>query len=111
MGDVALLLTGDIEMAGERAMSEAHDNLHAEVIKVGHHGSKTSSTAQLVAAVQPRYAVISVGQTSVFGHPNREVVERWTGAGARVLTTGRSGTITATTDGKSLSVKTFVMER
>lgn len=108
LGDRALLLTGDIEMAGESAMLQANENVRADVVKVAHHGSKTSSTAPLVAAAQPRFAVISVGQTSIFGHPNKEVVERWRTSGAQVLTTGQSGTITVTTDGQNLNLETFV---
>ena len=108
LGERALLLTGDIEMAGEGGMLQAGENLRADVIKVAHHGSKTSSTPTLIAAVRPRLAVISVGQTSIFGHPNKEVVERWKTCGAQVLTTGQSGTITVTTDGRNLSLETFV---
>ena len=108
LGGQALLLTGDIEMAGENAVLQAKENLRVDVVKVAHHGSKTSSTSPLVAAAQPRFAVISVGQTSIFGHPNREVVERWRDSGAEVLTTGQSGTITVTTDGQNLRLETFV---
>jgi competence protein ComEC len=108
MADRALLLTGDIESAGERAMLAANENLCADVVKVAHHGSKSSSTVAFVSAAQPRFAVISVGQTSSFGHPSKEVVERWKGSGAQVLSTGQSGTITVTTDGQRLNVQTFV---
>jgi competence protein ComEC len=108
LGDRALLLTGDIEMAGERAIMSSNENLRADVVKVAHHGSKTSSTAELIAAAQSRFAIISVGQTSIFGHPNAQVVERWQNSGARVLTTGSCGTITVTTDGKELDVASFV---
>jgi len=111
LGDRALLLTGDIEMAGEAGMLRALENLRADVIKVAHHGSKTSSTGPLIDAVKPRFAVISVGQTSIFGHPNKEVVERWKAGGAQVLTTGNSGTITVTTDGRDLKVMSYVAER
>lgn len=107
-GDRALLLTGDIEMPGESGMLQARENLRADVVKVAHHGSKTSSTAPLIAAAQPRFAIISVGQTSIFGHPNREVVERWRNSGAQVLTTGNRGTITVTTDGRDLQVASYV---
>jgi competence protein ComEC len=110
LNERALLLTGDIEMAGESAMLQAHENVRADVIKVAHHGSKTSSTAPLIAAVRPRFAVISVGQTSIFGHPNNEVVERWKTSGAQVLTTGQNGTITVTTDGQDLKLETFVKD-
>jgi competence protein ComEC len=108
LGDRALLLTGDVEMAGENGMLRASENLRADVVKVAHHGSKTSSVQALIAAAQPRFAVISVGQTSIFGHPNPEVVERWKSSGAQVLTTGNSGTITVTTDGRDLQVATYV---
>jgi competence protein ComEC len=108
MGGRALLLTGDIEMAGENAMLLARANVRADVVKVAHHGSKTSSTAPLVVAAQPRFAVISVGKTSIFGHPNKEIVERWRTGGAQVLTTGKSGTITVKTDGRKLQLETFV---
>lgn len=107
-GERALLLTGDIEKAGERGLLQTQENLRVDVVKVAHHGSRTSSTPQLIAAAQPRFAVISVGQTSIFGHPNKEVVERWKNGGAQVFTTGSSGTITVTTDGHDLQVETFV---
>jgi competence protein ComEC len=110
MGERALLLTGDIEVAGETGMLQAPENLRADVVKVAHHGSKTSSTEAFIAAAQPRFAIISVGQTSIFGHPNREVVERWKSSGAQVLTTGSSGTITVRTDGRDLKLETFVRE-
>jgi competence protein ComEC len=110
-GERTLLLTGDIEMAGEKGMLRAGEDLHADVVKVAHHGSKTSSTAAFVAAARPRIAVISVGQTSIFGHPNAEVVERWRNIGAQVLTTGNSGTITVTTDGRDLVLEEFVKQK
>ena len=108
LGERALLLTGDIEMAGENGMLRAREDLRADVVKVAHHGSKTSSIETFIAAARPRLAVISVGQTSVFGHPNGDVVERWKLSGAEVLTTGNSGTITVTTDGRNLELETFV---
>lgn len=110
-GALALLLTGDIEMAGESGMLRVNENLRADVVKVAHHGSKTSSTESFIAAAQPHFAVISVGQTSIFGHPNKEVVARWKDSGAQVLTTGNSGTITVTTNGRELKVETFVKQK
>ena len=111
LGERTLLLTGDIEMAGENAVLRANEVLRADVVKVAHHGSKTSSTEGFIAAAQPRFAVISVGQTSIFGHPNSEVVERWRRSGAQVLTTGNRGTITVTTDGRDLELETFVKQK
>jgi competence protein ComEC len=107
-GDRALLLTGDIETGAENALVRAPTDLYVDVVKVAHHGSKTSSTENFVASARPSVAIISVGQTSVFGHPHKEVVERWKASGAEVLTTGASGTITVTTDGRELKVERFV---
>ncbi len=108
-GDRRILLLADIERKAEGSLLyEAREALAADVVKVAHHGSRTSSTAGLVAAVRAKVAVISVGQQSMFGHPHREVVERWRAAGAEILTTGQSGTITMTTDGIGLEVTTFV---
>jgi competence protein ComEC len=106
-GERSILLTGDIEQAAERGLITSQQQLRADVVKVPHHGSKTSSTESFVLATKPTFAVISVGRNSRFGHPHREVVERWQSHGATVLTTGNSGTITITTDGHDLSVKEF----
>ena len=103
-------MTGDVEKEGEAAILNARNPLAADVVKVPHHGSKTSSTAAFVAASHPRLAVISVGLTFCFGHPHKDVVERWRASGAEVLTTGKRGTITVTTDGKTLNVESFVRE-
>lgn len=110
LGARALLLTGDIEMAVEGGLARAGEDLRADVVKVAHHGSKTSSTEGFIAAAQPRFAIISVGQTSIFGHPNAAVVGRWRRSGAQVLTTGNSGTITVSTDGRELELETFVKQ-
>jgi competence protein ComEC len=107
-GERTILMTGDIEREAESAIVGAVHDLRTDVIKVPHHGSKTSSTQELVNATQPRFAVISVGQMSMFGHPRPEVVERWNAAGAQVMTTGKKGTITISTDGKDLRVETFI---
>jgi competence protein ComEC len=108
LGDRVILLTGDVEAGAERSLQTTNSDLRADVVKVAHHGSKTSSTAEFVKAANAQWAIISVGQTSMFGHPHAEVVERWKGSGAEVLTTGSSGTITVITDGKDLRVETFV---
>jgi competence protein ComEC len=107
-GERSILLTGDIEQAAERSLLTSQQQLRADVIKVPHHGSKTSSTEDFVVATKPQFAVISVGRNSRFGHPHKEVVDRWQSNGATVLTTGNSGTITITTDGHDLSVKEFL---
>ena len=73
--------------------------------------AETSSTENFVAATHPSLAVISVGLSSIFGHPHNEVVERWRTSGAQILTTGRSGTITVSTDGHDLKVETFIKKQ
>ncbi len=109
-GERTILMTGDVEKEGEAAIVNAHNELRSDVVKVPHHGSRTSSTDAFVAATKPSFGVFSVGQHSVFGHPHREVVDRWRTSGAQVLTTGRSGMITVTTDGRDLRVETFVRD-
>jgi competence protein ComEC len=109
-GDNSLLLTGDIEKQGESAVLNEGINLRDDIVKVAHHGSKTSSTAAFVSATHPSLAIISVGRNSIFGHPNKEVVERWRASGAEVMTTGQKGTISVISDGRVLNVSTFVRE-
>jgi competence protein ComEC len=107
-GDRGLLLTGDIEKEGEASVLKEGIAARSDVVKVAHHGSKTSSTAAFVSTTHPSLAIISVGRHSRFGHPNMEVVERWRASGAEVMTTGQRGTITVVTDGRGLNLSTFV---
>jgi competence protein ComEC len=107
-GARTFLLTGDIEHEAEAALVAAEDELHSDVVKVAHHGSRTSSSTAFVEAVRPTVAVVSVGQASPFGHPDHSVVARWRAAGAEVLQTGRRGMITISTNGSDLKVETFV---
>jgi competence protein ComEC len=107
-GNRVFLLTGDIEKDAESALTGSQDDLRSDVVKVAHHGSRTSSIDAFVKATNPAYAIISVGLTSTFGHPHTEVLERWRASGAEILTTGRRGTITFSTDGNDLRVETFV---
>ena len=107
-GDHSFLFTADIEKKAEAGVLSESVNLQSSVVKVAHHGSKTSSTDPFVAATHPSLAIISVGRTSPFGHPSKEVVERWRASGAEVMTTGEKGTISITTDGHTLKTITFV---
>jgi competence protein ComEC len=74
------------------------------VLKVGHHGSRTSSTPAFLEAVAPREAVVSTGCRNRFGHPHAVTLEALARAGARVWRTDRDGAVTVTTDGASLDV-------
>jgi len=106
-GNRAFLFTGDIESGAEADLLSRGGNLSSDLIKVPHHGSRTSSTQAFIDSVRPEYAVISVGRHSRFGHPHKEIVERWLSAGANLMTTGERGMVSVSTDGKDLNVRTF----
>jgi competence protein ComEC len=106
-GRVSFLLTGDAEGPEEEWML-AHDSLAlaATVLKVGHHGSITSTTPAFLRAVHPRLALISVGAGNSYGHPGADVLRELAASGVQVLRTDRFGTIVVRTDGVALSVQT-----
>jgi competence protein ComEC len=87
----AALLTGDIERAAEAMVAQRP--VRADVLLVPHHGSRTSSSAEFIAAVAPRWAIVPAGYRNRFGHPAREVLERYRSAGARVLRTDLDGAV------------------
>lgn len=106
-GSFKMLLTGDAEAPVEDALQQKYGTaLQADVLKVGHHGSKTSSYWPFISKVKPKYALISCGDFSIYKHPNKNVVASLTHLGAKVLTTHDHGTLTVTTDGKSFDVLT-----
>jgi competence protein ComEC len=86
------LFMGDAGEASEARLL-ATDVLHADVVKVGHHGSRYASTPAFVAAVHPRIAVISVGRHNTFGHPAESTLETWRSNGARLLRTDECGAV------------------
>lgn len=87
------LFTGDLEEKGEKDLVETYPNLRADVLKVGHHGSETSSTEQFLDHIQPEKAVISAGEQNRYGHPHEEVVERLIERGIEVWRTDTQGAI------------------
>jgi competence protein ComEC len=107
-GERAFLLVGDAERHEERELlnGSARERLRADVLKVGHHGSRTSSSPDFVSAVSPAVAVISCGVRNRFGHPDARTLDTLAGAGALVLRTDRDGSVVVTTDGRSLDVRT-----
>ena len=106
-GTKKFLFTGDIEKETEAKLLRQSAFLKADVVKVAHHGSRTSSISDFIYATKTEYAIIPVGRKSIFGHPHREVVERWLGSGAKIKTTGERGIISISTDGKDLQIETF----
>lgn len=105
IGSVSILLTGDMERAAEKDLL-ALTNLKASILKVGHHGSRTSTTEEFLHAVSPRIAIISVGALNSYGHPAEEVLSRLHKSGALVYRTDQHGTVVITTDGRAYSVIT-----
>jgi competence protein ComEC len=106
-GSESMLLAGDIERPSERRILAEDQTVGVNFLKVAHHGSKTSTTDEFLAAEHPAYAAISVGRDNSFGHPSPEVIDRLEAAGVRVYRTDRDGAITATTDGRTMSVTSF----
>jgi competence protein ComEC len=103
-GLASLLLASDIEGPGERALVASGAALGAVVLKVPHHGSRTSSGAELLMAVRPAIAVISVGARNSYGHPDPGVLRRLADAGSVVHRTDRDGAVLIETDGRRLDV-------
>jgi competence protein ComEC len=107
-GDAAILLTGDISAEIERRILPRLTPARIRILKVAHHGSRTSSSRELLEGWRPQLAVISCGRGNSFGHPTRDVLERLETAGAQVLRTDRDGQITIETDGREVRVRTFL---
>ena len=95
------LLTGDLERDGEAALIRAGRDLEAELLKVPHHGSRTSSTGEFLSRVRPRMAAISVGASNPWGHPDGGLVERLESEGIVVRRTDRDGAVLFATDGSA----------
>jgi competence protein ComEC len=100
-GETSALLEGDAEKKTERQI--AQENPQADVLKVAHHGSATSTIPELLAAVHPHFAVISVGARNVYGHPRQEVLDRLAGAHVLTYRTDMEGAVTFYLDGKTVS--------
>ena len=106
-GGRSFLLTGDAERPIERRMVEENEIQPSDVLKVAHHGSRTSSTEDFLSAAHPAFAIISVGVDNSYGHPNRDVLERLSEHHAEILRTDQRGLVTVRTDGRHLTVETY----
>ena len=106
-GNFKMLLTGDAEAPVEDVLQQRYgDALKADVLKAGHHGSKTSSIYKFISKVRPKYALISCGDFNIYHHPSKNVVGSLQHLGAKVYTTYEHGNLVVTTDGKDFNVKT-----
>ncbi len=106
-GDVTFLITGDLVKEIEAEILREGVDVSATVLKVGHHGSATSSSEEFLRAVNPKCSVISVGYGNNFGHPRAEVLQRLENLPTKIFRTDRHGLIKFKTDGKNLRVETF----
>jgi competence protein ComEC len=108
--DRSILLPGDAEKQVEYSMLGEHEPafLHADVLKVGHHGSKNSTMPEFLSAVAPQITIISAGEENPYGHPHPELIERLEGSGARILRTDQNGAVQILTDGHTLRTSCFV---
>ena len=105
-GETSFLFTGDAEKAVERDLLEAGADLDADLLKVGHHGSSTSTGKTFLEAVSPQYGLISCGMGNRYGHPNEETLDTLEEAGVEVYRTDISGSIVALSDGETITITT-----
>lgn len=99
-----MLFTGDAGVAAEQRFLSERIGLHVTVLKVGHHGSAYSSSSAFIAAVHPKYAVVSVGRHNMFGHPAPSTIETLNRFGVRIYRTDANGAVCLATDGTALTV-------
>ena len=104
--DTSFLFTGDAEYMAEYMVIDGLLPLEANVLKVGHHGSQTSSTLEFINAVNPTYAVISCGRNNSYGHPHKETLESLSNKDVTILRTDLQGTIHFHSNGESITFET-----
>lgn len=105
-GETEFLLTGDAPTSIEDWMVSLYDErLRSDVLKAGHHGSRTSTGERFLAAVRPALVIVSAGEDNSYGHPHQDVLERIASAGARMLSTAEEGTIELRSDGTTIRQK------
>jgi competence protein ComEC len=105
-GDTSFLFTGDIGQETEKELIEMGTELESTVLKVAHHGSAGSSGYQFLREVNPRYAVISVGEGNAYGHPSNEALSKYRDLGCQLYRTDLHGDITMTSDGTEITINT-----
>jgi len=110
-GDVSFLFCGDIEVPAEEEIRRTGSNLRSTVIKVPHHGSRTSSTPEFIESARPQFAVFTVRAGGRNRLPHPSVLQRYEERGVKPLLSDRDGAITFTTDGQELRVRTFLGDK
>lgn len=102
-GETEVMLTGDAPDETERKLVSIDSHLTSDILKAGHHGSKTSTSQEFIESVHPTYTIISAGKDNSYGHPHADVVARLIAASTTILTTFEEGTIVFESDGKTFS--------
>ncbi len=104
-GETEVMLTGDAPIKSEKEILAYKENIQSDILKVGHHGSKTSTSMEFVKAVNPTYAVISSGRGNRYGHPNQETLDVLAQFPVEVLRTDQMGAIVIKSDGRKFVLK------
>lgn len=107
VNNTSFLFTGDAEADAEQSMLAAGLDLQSDILKVGHHGSRTATTQPFLAQVVPSYAIISAGENNIYGHPHQETIQKLMDANVTIYITYEWGTIVASTDGTSIIIPEF----
>lgn len=105
-GETSFIFQGDAEKTVEKQLLNSDYDLNADVIKLGHHGSNTSSTEKYLKAVNPQYAIISCGADNSYGHPHDEVIDRLKNNNISFFVTAQTGDVTVTSDGENIDIQT-----
>jgi competence protein ComEC len=106
-GQASFLFTGDLTKDKESQLLAEGINPASTVLKVGHHGSDTSSSEEFLQAAAPQFAVICVGADNSFGHPKKSVLARLQARGIQILRTDKQGAVKFCTDGRKMRVETY----
>lgn len=104
--NTSFLLTSDLEKESEEKLLNDSDDINVNILKVGHHGSLTSTTDDFMLRVRPQYSVISVGKNNRYGHPRQEVIERLEYFGSKIYRTDLDGGVIFKSDGNKLNIIT-----
>lgn len=105
-GKNSFLFMSDLEKEAEEQLLNSYEDINSDVLKVGHHGSNTSTTDEFMLSVRPQYAVISAGKNNRYKHPRKEVLERLNYFGSKIYRTDQDGGVIFTSDGNKLNITT-----
>ena len=108
----SMLFTGDIEAIAEKAILKKYSKnlniLKSDILKVAHHGSKTSSITEFIVKIKPKYSIIGVGEDNKFGHPSDNTIQNLEKANIRIYRTDKMGEIEIKTNGKEIKINEFL---